>query len=145
MIRKRSTLQLIAALVLLLLAVACNGDNGGQQQQKTTSSLTKMASDTVSVLKNSYRSSWGKVKTIIRDMQLQFSPPNLDFKSEDAKAGGGAAKDKVIGAAEKSVEVTKSAVEDTAQSAAKAVETTVQKTAEKVKGSTGDKSSHQEL
>ncbi|CAN1833560.1 hypothetical protein LINPERHAP1_LOCUS33817 [Linum perenne] len=141
MIRKRSTLQLIAALVLLLLAVACNGDNGGQQQQKTTSSLTKMASDTVSVLKNSYRSSWGKVKTIIRDMQLQFSPPNL----EDAKAGGDAAKDKVIGAAEKSVEVSKSAVEDTAQSAAKAVETTVQKTAEKVKGSTGDKSSHEEL
>ncbi|CAN0923007.1 hypothetical protein LINGRAHAP2_LOCUS33353 [Linum grandiflorum] len=134
-----SKLVVVLVTVLLVIPVPCNGDDSSLQQK---ASLAKMATDTVSVLKDSYRSSWDKVKTIIRDMQLQFSPPNLDFKSEDGKKG---AKDKVIGAAEKSVGVSKSTVEETAETAAKAVGSTVQMTADKVKGAGDQKSSHEEL
>ncbi|CAI0541149.1 unnamed protein product [Linum tenue] len=133
----------VIVILVINLTIPCNGDVSSQQQQQQPKvSLTKMASDTVSVLKASYRSSWDKVKNVIHDIQLQFSPPNLDFRSEDPKVGSGATTDRVIGAAEKSVEVGKHAVEETAEVAAKVVETTMQMTTDKVKGK---KSSHEEL
>ncbi|CAI0397091.1 unnamed protein product [Linum tenue] len=135
------TYSIIVIFLINLITIPCNGDVSSQQQQPKAL-LTKMASDTVSVLKESYRSSWDKVKTVIRDIQLQFSSPNLDFRSEDPKVGREATKDRVIGAVEKSVEVGEYAAEETAEAAAKVVETTVQMTTNKVKGK---KSNHEEL
>ncbi|KAF8019106.1 hypothetical protein BT93_H3859 [Corymbia citriodora subsp. variegata] len=38
---------------------------------------------TVSLLRESHKISWIKIKTIMNNVQLQFFPPDLDFRSSD--------------------------------------------------------------
>ncbi|RXH75694.1 hypothetical protein DVH24_039393 [Malus domestica] len=45
---------------------------------RTMQDTMSMLYDTISVLQKSHQNAWDKVKTIINDMQLQFSPPNLE-------------------------------------------------------------------
>ncbi|CAK8578872.1 unnamed protein product [Lathyrus sativus] len=42
--------------------------------------LNKFLMDTVSLLRKSQESTWEKIKIVIHDLQMQFSPPNLDFR-----------------------------------------------------------------
>ncbi|XP_050129464.1 uncharacterized protein LOC126606040 [Malus sylvestris] len=106
---------------------------------RTMQDTMSMLYDTISVLQKSHQNAWDKVKTIINDMQLQFSPPNLDFRGGDeANARGSEGDDQGMGgkvkeAAQKSFETSKHTVEESAKSAGEAVGGTVHKTAEKVK------------
>lgn len=56
--------------------------NENEQEQttfgKTLQDTVNVLYDTISVLQKSHQNAWDKVKTIISDMQLQFSPPNLE-------------------------------------------------------------------
>ncbi|KAM1161106.1 hypothetical protein ACFX13_000278 [Malus domestica] len=106
---------------------------------RTMQDTMSMLYDTISVLQKSHQNAWDKVKTIINDMQLQFSPPNLDFRGRDkANAKGSEGDDqgmreKVKEAAQKSFKTSKQTVEESAISAGEAVRETVHKTEEKVK------------
>lgn len=101
--------------------------------------LSKLLTDTVSLLKKSHESSWEKIKTVIHDLQMQFSPPNLDFRGKGEHEG-------VKEAVEKSFDKSKESVEGTAKSAAEFVGETIHKTKEKVKDTTdSDKDSKAEL
>nr|KYP34725.1 hypothetical protein KK1_044303 [Cajanus cajan] len=74
--------------------------------------------DTISLLRKSHKSSWEKFKIVMHDMQMQFSPPNLDFR------GGGydGAKRTLKEAVGKSFDKSKEKVEESAETAAKVVE-----------------------
>lgn len=72
---------LIILLYLQTIISAVNGDHGGQniaQNKEEESSLAQFVVETISRLRASHKSSWEKVKSIIREMQLRFSPPNLE-------------------------------------------------------------------
>ncbi|KAL9329696.1 hypothetical protein ACSQ67_004699 [Phaseolus vulgaris] len=90
--------------------------------------LSKVFMDTVSLLRKSHKNSWNKIKTAINDLQMHFSPPNLDFRS------GGEVREDMKGtlkaAVQKSLERSKETFEESAETAAKAVETKIHKTAE---------------
>ncbi|XWS33242.1 hypothetical protein CRYUN_Cryun22dG0064600 [Craigia yunnanensis] len=141
--RRRSLTLFLLRLIILshqILSVVCEG---GQHNEEKPS-FFQVASSTISLLKKSHKSSWEKIKTIIHDFQLQFTPPNLDFRGTGtAKArGSDSAGEKMKEAVKKSIGTSKLTVEKTAKSAAEAVH----KTAEKVKGSVSDKEeSHDEL
>ncbi|KAL9459270.1 hypothetical protein AB3S75_002624 [Citrus x aurantiifolia] len=126
---------LIILLYLQTIISAVNGDHGGQniaQNKEEESSLAQFVVETISRLRASHKSSWEKVKSIIHEMQLRFSPPNLDFKGPNkANVGAKQEAEKVKEAAKKTAGVSKMAVEESAKSAAEAVH----KTAEKVKDS----------
>lgn len=56
-------------------------NEGGQnvaQDHPEKPGLSKLLMDTVSLLRKSKESSWEKIKTVIHDLQMQFSPPNLE-------------------------------------------------------------------
>ncbi|GAU19709.1 hypothetical protein TSUD_78340 [Trifolium subterraneum] len=97
--------------------------------------------DTVSLLRKSHESSWEKIKTVIHDLQMQFSPPSLDFRGM-----GNVDQDGMKEAVGKSFDKSKVSVEGTAKSAAELVGDAIHKTTEKVKDSTEtDKESEAEL
>ncbi|KAJ7956920.1 Transmembrane protein [Quillaja saponaria] len=113
---------------------------GGQldaQIEPVQPSIIKLVTNTISTLKRSHQSYWGKVKTIINGMQMQFSPPNLDFRGSDkADSGDGVGGEGTRGtmkkAAEKSFGASKETVEGFAKSTAKVVGEAINKATEKV-------------
>ncbi|RZB96879.1 hypothetical protein D0Y65_020535, partial [Glycine soja] len=85
----------------------------------------------------SHQSSWEKIKIVIHDLQMQFSPPNLDFRGTgwvgDREYDG--VKRTFREAVEKNFGKSKETVEESAETAAKVVEEAIHKTTEKVKES----------
>ncbi|CAL5214499.1 unnamed protein product [Lathyrus oleraceus] len=116
-------------------------NEGGQnvaQDHPEKPGLSKLLMDTVSLLRKSKESSWEKIKTVIHDLQMQFSPPNLDFRG----VGKGGVKEAVEKSFDKSIE----SVEETARSAAEFVGEAIHKRTEKVKENADyDKNTKDEL
>ncbi|XP_050208176.1 uncharacterized protein LOC126657515 [Mercurialis annua] len=90
--------------------------------------LIKMAMDTLTTLRKSHKNSWDKIKAVIHDYQLQFFPPNLDFRGEGGDISGEGMKE----AAGKTFEVGKTTAEESAKSAAKVVGEAVHKVKDKL-------------
>lgn len=55
------------------------GQNVDQNNYPEKPLLSRILMDTISLLRKSHKSSWEKIKTVIHDMQMQFSPPNLEY------------------------------------------------------------------
>ncbi|XP_027364451.1 uncharacterized protein LOC113871559 [Abrus precatorius] len=139
----RTTLFFLLFFVLIILQFQrATLDEGGQnvaQNYPDKPLLSKLLMDTLSVLRKSQKSSWDKIKTVIHDLQMQFSPPNLDFRGVgEVGEGSHGVRETLKEAAEKSFDVSKDAVEESAKSAAKAVGGAIHKTAEKMKDTTHD-------
>ncbi|CAI8619036.1 unnamed protein product [Vicia faba] len=115
------------------------GQNVAQDDYPEKPFLFKLLVDTVSLLRKSQESSWEKIKTVIHDLQMQFSPPNLDFRG----VGNGGVKEAVG----KSFDISKESVEETAKSAAEFFgEAIHHRRAEKVKeNADSDKDTKDEL
>nr|CAN80535.1 hypothetical protein VITISV_035974 [Vitis vinifera] len=132
------------------------GQNNVETNKDEKPSTLVMLTDTLALLSRSQISTWNKAKSFLNQLQLHFSPPNLEkcdrryknvseaydkllisFRSRDiaqSRMGegdgpGGRMKE----AAEESTKSAVAAVEESAKSAAKVVEEAVQMTAEKVK------------
>ncbi|RDX62733.1 hypothetical protein CR513_58900, partial [Mucuna pruriens] len=135
----RSTLFFLLFCVLFILqfqlATLDVGAENVAQNYPEKPLLSKIFTDTVSLLRKSQKSSWDKIKTVVHDLQMQFSPPNLEGTGE-IKEGSEGVKETLKEAVEKSFDKSKETVEESAESAAKVVEGAIHKTAEKVKGST---------
>jgi len=72
---------LFSILVILQFQHVTPADEGGQNVAKDSPEkprLSKLLIDTVSLLRKSHESSWEKIKNVIHDLQMQFSPPNLE-------------------------------------------------------------------
>ncbi|XP_010027342.2 uncharacterized protein LOC104417831 [Eucalyptus grandis] len=100
----------------------------------------------LSRLRESHKISWIKIKTIMNSVQLQFFPPDLDFRSRndaivDNQNNAGS---KVEHAVMKSFGTSKVTVEETAKPTAEVVGKVVRKTAEKVKESMSDEDEGEE-
>ncbi|TKY60354.1 hypothetical protein E2542_SST17452 [Spatholobus suberectus] len=78
----RTTLFFLLFCVLLILQFQrATLDEGGQnvaQNYPEKPLLSKILMDTISLLRKSHKSSWEKFKIVIHDLQMQFSPPNLE-------------------------------------------------------------------
>ncbi|MED6148729.1 hypothetical protein PIB30_055590 [Stylosanthes scabra] len=139
---------LLFSVSLLLQFHPTAPDEGGQHVNQNNYPekplLSRILMDTISVLRKSQESSWEKFKTVIHDLQMQFSPPNLDFRGGD-DGGPRNVKGKMIDAAEKSFGTSKETVEETARSAGKAVGEAIHKTTEKVTHTDSHKESQAEL
>uniref|UniRef100_A0A5B7BWT8 Transmembrane protein n=1 Tax=Davidia involucrata TaxID=16924 RepID=A0A5B7BWT8_DAVIN len=141
-----TTLFLLWVIILspgIISTVGDGGQNNVEPNQEKPSA-TEMIRDIYSQLTTSSVSYWDKVKSFINQVQAEFFPPNLDFRSRDeghSTGGGGneGARGKMKDAAEKSFGTSKVAVEESAKSAAKAVGEAVHKTAEKVKQSMSER------
>lgn len=78
--------KLVRKLFVLFLVLTCSvpmlavGDDGAQDSEEDTivPSLLNTLINTVSSLKRSQTTSLDKIKTIIRQVQLQFFPPDLE-------------------------------------------------------------------
>ncbi|XP_021801141.1 uncharacterized protein LOC110745367 isoform X2 [Prunus avium] len=154
----RRTALFLFWFIIVSLQIPSTIGEGQQQvekneQEQTTFGKTMQDTidvlyDTISVLQKSHQNAWDKVKTIISDMQLQFSPPNLEGADEaDGKGstGGVGMGEKLKEAAHKSFETGKHTVEESAKSAGEAVGETMHKTAEKVKEKVSHEEPHAEL
>lgn len=62
---------------LQILPIIGGGQHYAQNQQEKPS-IAKMVTDTIFVLTHSNQRSWNKIKTIMKQMQFQFYPPNLE-------------------------------------------------------------------
>ncbi|XP_030463247.1 uncharacterized protein LOC115683012 isoform X2 [Syzygium oleosum] len=124
------------------------GDAGHKhaKAEKEKLSIAKIVMGAVSLLRKSHEISWIKIKTIMNNMQLQFFPPDLDFRSRDDAIvdDQNNAGSKVKRAVKKSFGTSKVAVEETAKSAAEVVGKAVRKTAEKVKENISDEDEGEE-
>ncbi|XP_061343952.1 uncharacterized protein LOC133289930 [Gastrolobium bilobum] len=143
----RTTLLFLLFCVLIILQFQpATLDEGGQnvaQEHPEKPLLSKLLMDTVSLLRKSHKSSWEKIKTVIHDLQMQFSPPNLEGGGE---AGHDGAKGTMKEAVGESFHRSKETVEESAKSAAKVVGEAFHKTTEKMKDSTDtEKESEAEL
>ncbi|KAJ9670884.1 hypothetical protein PVL29_027057 [Vitis rotundifolia] len=113
------------------------GQNNAETNEDEKPSTFVMLTDTLALLSRSQISTWNKVKSFLNQLQLHFSPPNLDFRGRDigqSRMGegdgpGGRMKE----AAEESAKSAVAAVDESAKSAAKVVGEAVQMTAEMVK------------
>lgn len=80
--RTANTLLFLLFCVLIVLQFQlATLDEGGQnvaQDHPEKPLFSKILMDTVSLLRKSHKSSWEKFKTVIHDLQMQFSPPNLE-------------------------------------------------------------------
>jgi hypothetical protein len=81
----RSTRSIILFLfwfiIIALQILPTIGDGGqhyAQNQEEQKPSIAEIVTDTISLLKQSHESYWNKIKAIYKDVQLQFSPPNLE-------------------------------------------------------------------
>ncbi|XVF17127.1 hypothetical protein REPUB_Repub10bG0092600 [Reevesia pubescens] len=140
--RRNLTLFLLCFIILShqILCIVCETEQYNEEKP----SFFHTISSTLSLLKKSHKSYWEKIRTIIHDFQLQFTPPNLDFRSTGtAKAS---LEEKMKEAVKKSFGTSKLTVEETAKSAAEAAGEAIHKTSKKIKGSVSDKEeSHDEL
>ncbi|XAR73277.1 hypothetical protein NMG60_11007194, partial [Bertholletia excelsa] len=122
--------------------IVCTVGDGGQHNCKENTedkpSAIDMAREFYSQMTGSSLSShWTKLKSILNQVQIQLSPPNLDFTKrkgveDDSKA------EQMKAAAQKSFETSKTAMNEAAKSAAKVVGETVHETAGKVKDAISD-------
>ncbi|KAF7846708.1 hypothetical protein BT93_L3893 [Corymbia citriodora subsp. variegata] len=150
--RLRRIAELFIFWVLVSLhtqALSTETGDGGQKHAKAKKeelSIAKIVMGAVSFLRESHKISWIKIKTIMNNMQLQFFPPDLDFRSRDAAIvdDQNNAGSKVRHAAKKSFGTSKVTVEETAKSVAEVVGKAVRKTAEKVKESKSDEDEGEE-
>ncbi|KAK9949808.1 hypothetical protein M0R45_005319 [Rubus argutus] len=152
---RRTALFLFWFIIVSLQIPKTIGEEGQQNEEQQQPYFTKtlqdtfsVLQDTVSMLQKSHQTAWDKVKTIISDMQMQFSPPSLDFRADAGIKGeteGDSMGEKVKEAAQKSFETSKHTVEETAKSAADAVGGTAHKTAEKIKETVSSDESAAEL
>ncbi|KAJ9170289.1 hypothetical protein P3X46_018409 [Hevea brasiliensis] len=133
-------------IILSLQFLFVIGDAGqkiaNNRQEKPP--FAKMVLDTLTTLKKSHQTSWEKIKAIVHRIQLQFFPPNLDFRVADEveSQGGGKMKE----AAGKSFEVSKTTAKESAKSAANVVGEAVQKVKDKLSDEEEKKShTHEEL
>ncbi|WJX47661.1 hypothetical protein P8452_34325 [Trifolium repens] len=144
LIRRTTLFFLLFSILIILQFQHVISDEGGQnvaQGYPEKPLFSKILLDTVSLLRKSHESSWDKIKTVIHDLQMQFSPPSLDFRGV-----GNADHDGVKEAVGKSFDKSKESVEETAKTAAELVGDAIHKTTEKVKDSTEtDKESQAEL
>ncbi|KAL0542987.1 hypothetical protein IC582_018071 [Cucumis melo] len=116
---------LLVLLILMLHVASCFADSNKAPERP---SFWNFIQETVAILKKSHSTPLDKIRSIIHQMQFQFFPPNLDFRSSDETKGG--VVDEVKEAVEKSFEVSKDAVEESAKSAAKVMEEAVDKVKE---------------
>ncbi|EEF28761.1 conserved hypothetical protein [Ricinus communis] len=138
---RTSTAWFIFLLINVSLQILSVVGDGGQhvaQNMQEKPPLVKMVMDTLTTLKKSHKSSWDKLKAMIHGFQLQFFPPNLDFRGQDQEVDGAGGRMKE--AAEKSLEVGKVTAEESAKSAAKVVGEAVHKVKDKI---SNDEESHQ--
>ncbi|XP_047155026.1 uncharacterized protein LOC124826281 [Vigna umbellata] len=113
-------------------------DEVGVQSDAQKPLFSKVLMDTVSLLRKSHKSSWDKIKTVIKDLQMQFSPPSLDFRSGGGRVGVEDPKETLKEAFKKSIDKSKETFEESAKSTGKAVETAVRKTTTEHKKTTHD-------
>ncbi|KAL3728836.1 hypothetical protein ACJRO7_033423 [Eucalyptus globulus] len=130
-------------------ALSTDIGDGGQKHVKTKeekASIAKIVMGTVSHLRESHKISWIKIKTIMNNMQLQFFPPDLDFRSRDHAIvdNQNNVGSKVEHAVKKSFGTSKVTVEETAKSTDEVVGKAVRKTVEKVKESMFDEDEGEE-
>ncbi|XP_039154968.1 uncharacterized protein LOC120286660 [Eucalyptus grandis] len=138
--RLRRIAKLFIFWVLVSLhtrALSTDMGDGGQKHAKAKEekpSIAKIVLGTVSRLRESHKISWIKIKTIMNNVQLQFFPPDLDFRSRDDAIvdNQNNAGSKVEHAVKKSFGTSKVTVEETAKSTAEVVGKAVRKTLEKV-------------
>ncbi|KAK7318533.1 hypothetical protein RJT34_03236 [Clitoria ternatea] len=129
---------LLFCILLTLQFQPATLDEGVTQNDPEKPVPHGILTDTIALLRKSHKSSWEKIKTVIRDLQMQFSPPNLDFRGKEEELGSGGVKQTLKDAVGKSFDQSKETVEGSAESAAKALGEAIQKTAEKVKKETSD-------
>ncbi|XVE86657.1 hypothetical protein DITRI_Ditri18aG0052100 [Diplodiscus trichospermus] len=142
--RRSRILFLLRFIILSHQILSVVSERGQYNEEKP--SFFQVASSTISLLKKSHKTGWEKIKTVIHEFQLQFTPPTLDFRGTGtAKARGSdrnGVGENVKEAAEKSIGTSKVTVEEAAKSAAEAVH----EAADKVKRSVSDnEESHDEL
>ncbi|XP_019463568.1 PREDICTED: uncharacterized protein LOC109362312 isoform X2 [Lupinus angustifolius] len=143
---RTNLLFLLFCIVFILQFHPATLDEGSQnfeQNHPEKPRFPKILMDTISLLKKSQESSWDKLKTVIHDLQMQFSPPNLEGGREGGSDG---TKGKMKEAVEKSFERSKETVEGSAKLAAKVVGEAFHKTTETMKESAdSDRESKEEL
>jgi superoxide dismutase len=166
----RSTRSIILFLfwfiIIALQILPTIGDGGqhyAQNQEEQKPSIAEIVTNGISLLKQSHEFYWNTIKAIYKEVQLQLSPPNLEwvywfhrhpivyfhhtifyfwfsFKGRDEGnpedgVGGNNAVGKMKEAVEKSFGTSKHTVEESAKSAANVVGEAMHKTEEKVKES----------
>ncbi|KAL2342987.1 hypothetical protein Fmac_004272 [Flemingia macrophylla] len=122
-------------------ATLIDDDQANQNVATEKPLLSKLLMDTVSLLRKSHKSSWDKFKSVIHDLQIQFSPPNLDFRGGGSDGAKGSLKEAVG----KSFDKSKEKVEESAETAAKVVEEAFHKTTQKVETTDSEHESKAEL
>ncbi|CAK9320304.1 unnamed protein product [Citrullus colocynthis] len=130
---------LLMLLIFMLNVASCFADSNKAPERP---SFGNFIQETVAILKKSHPTTWDKIKSLIHQMQLQFFPPNLDFRSSDESKG---VVDEVKDAVEKSFGASKDAVEESAKSVAKVMEEAVDKVKENLVDKDKAKHSHDEL
>ncbi|XP_021889554.1 uncharacterized protein LOC110808375 isoform X2 [Carica papaya] len=131
--------KLVRKLFVLFLVLTCSvpmlavGDDGAQDSEEDTivPSLLNTLINTVSSLKRSQTTSLDKIKTIIRQVQLQFFPPDLEGNKEGINGDGISPGGKMKDAAERSFKSGKATVEESAKTAANVVRGAIHKTEQK--------------
>jgi hypothetical protein len=81
LIRRTTLFFLLFSIFIILQFQHVISDEGGQnvaQDYPEKPLFSKILLDTVSLLRKSHESSWEKIKTVIHDLQMQFSPPSLE-------------------------------------------------------------------
>ncbi|XP_039056785.1 uncharacterized protein LOC120199863 isoform X2 [Hibiscus syriacus] len=114
-----------------------------QNEEKPT--VFQLLSNTLALLKKSHKSYWEKMKGIVHELQLHFTPPSLEGtgkgKGPAAAVGAG---EKVKEAVKDSIGTSEAIAKETAKSAAEAIH----RTTEKLKGTapvSGNEESRDEL
>ncbi|XP_057740229.1 uncharacterized protein LOC130957385 [Arachis stenosperma] len=126
-----TTLFFLFFSALLILQVNAK-DDVQNQPQENPSSLSKILTDTISLLKTSQETSWEKIKTVIHEMRKQFSPSSLEGVGEtETELGTGGVKGTINDAITKNLEKSKETVVESAKSAANVAKEAVHNTGEK--------------
>lgn len=137
--RKPTALFLFCLIVLLspqFLSVIGDGQDEGIEKKEEDRSVTDKFKQTLSI---STVSSFDKVRSFMRQMQIHLFPPNLDFRRKEVQTtgnGGGGdlgSGERMKEAVEKSIKKSKEAVEESAKSAAQVAREAAHKAAEKLK------------
>ncbi|MED6145392.1 hypothetical protein PIB30_024751 [Stylosanthes scabra] len=125
------TLFFLLCSPLLILQVNAK-DDVQNQPQENPSSLSKILTDTISLLKTSQATSWEKIKAVIHEMRKQYSPSSLEGAGEtQAEVGSGGVKGTVKESVAKNLEKTKETVVESAKSTANVAKEGAQKIAGK--------------
>ncbi|KAE8731908.1 Detected protein of unknown function [Hibiscus syriacus] len=95
--------------------------------------MFQLLSNTLPLLKKSHKSYWEKMKAIVHELQLHFTPPSLEGTGKGPAAAVGAG-EKVKEAVKDSIGTSEAIAKETAKSAAEAIH----RTTEKLKGTAPD-------